>query len=62
MKGAKDRTEGEYSALAMTDGEESAPAKETKIDQKGWMALVWSFSVSAGFTVRSSFLDRIAGS
>lgn len=51
LKGAKASTEGEYSALATTDGEETAPTKETKIDQAGWMALVWSFAVSASFTV-----------
>lgn len=31
--------------------------KEPEIDQAGWFGLIWSFSVSVGFTVRSSRFD-----
>lgn len=36
----------------MTEDVEVVP--DDKIDRTGWMALTWSFSLSAGFTVRLS--------
>jgi uncharacterized oligopeptide transporter (OPT) family protein len=51
--GARKRRGG-YRALATSDGEvgeEDDMGKGEKIDQKGWMVLLTSFAVSAGFTV-----------
>jgi hypothetical protein len=50
----RNRRAGNYRALESEDEdatEEVEVVQDDKIDRTGWMALTWSFTISAGFTV-----------
>jgi hypothetical protein len=52
----RNRRAGNYRALESEDEdatEEVEVVQDDKIDRTGWMALTWSFTISAGFTVES---------